>query len=198
MTLGSTLISLALLLIVAVVLARPFVRQRGRPARSTRRRVLLDEKEGLLAAIRQLEFDHDMGLIPDEGFAHERQELVQQAADLLRQLDELGMGPEAGPEPALAVPSRPTVSDGDLDAAIEAAISARRRSPAPVGAPVPPARDGAASVAAPARTPANEAAPDRAAVTITRPARFCPQCGSPVTPGDNFCAACGQRLTPKP
>ena len=48
---------------------------------------LLTQKEALMEQIRALEFDHDTGKLPDEEYNEHRADLVQQAADVLRQID---------------------------------------------------------------------------------------------------------------
>lgn len=58
-----------------------------------------------------------------------------------------------------------------IDAAIETAVAQIRRQTAPPAAVKPPA-----------------------AASGNGQAKFCPQCGSPVDPGDKFCTNCGHKL----
>ncbi len=56
-------------------------------------------------------------------------------------------------------------------------------APAPVAQPVPPTPPPASPPPGPVAAPAAGAGP-----------RFCPQCGTPTTPGARFCRSCGRQL----
>lgn len=101
MTTGSILIALALFLIVALFVARPFLMPTPPPMVVTEKDRLEAEKEALLARIRALDFDVETGKQNSEEWEGEREFLMQKAADVLRQLDETE----------------------DVDAAIEAAVA---------------------------------------------------------------------------
>ncbi|HEX6384000.1 MAG TPA: zinc ribbon domain-containing protein [Anaerolineae bacterium] len=120
MTTGSILLGLALLILVALFLARPFLRRpvAGERRRSASYQTLLARKEALLQQIRELDFDHETGKIPNELYQPQRMQLVSQAAALLQQLDEMAVktGPAASP---------------DVDAQIEAAVARLRTRPSP-------------------------------------------------------------------
>lgn len=161
MDLGSILLGAALLLIVAFLVARPWLDPAAaREAEPDLAAPLLLERERLLAALRDLDFDHATGKLPEAEYAAQRAQLVAEGAQVLRQLDALA--------PAAAPASAPAVDDE-----IEAAI-ARLRQPA---APSRPADADIEAAVARRRQPAA--------------ARFCGQCGQPLRPGDRFCGACG-------
>ena len=101
MTTGSILISIALLLVVGLFVARPFLLPTTPPKPISKREQLEAEKEALLARIRALDFDAETDKQADEEWQGEREFLMQKAAGVLRQLDEVE----------------------DTDAAIEAAIA---------------------------------------------------------------------------
>lgn len=98
----TTAIALALAgaLAVACVIwvARPFVRE-PEPADDTfaapeeRRVLLLDERDRVLAALKQLEFDHRTGTVSDEDYRATVGSLRRQAADAIRALDALDAPP---------------------------------------------------------------------------------------------------------
>jgi hypothetical protein len=120
MDLGSLLLGLALLLLVGAYVARPlFEAAPAEPVPAEAHADLIAEREAVLSALADLEFDHRTGKISAEDYQAQRAALVSQGAAILRRLDESGAG-------------RP---DLDLDAEIEAAIAARRRAPAPPPAP---------------------------------------------------------------
>jgi hypothetical protein len=149
---GSLLLGLALLVIVAAYVARPlFERAPAQPAEAAPHAELLAERENVLAALRELDFDYATGKLDEADYQGQRARLVSQGAEVLRQLDAAG-----------AADSQPAPS---LDEQMEAAIAALRRTPASNG-----------KMAAPATTPERacpncgaEAAPDD---------RFCARCGA--------------------
>ena len=101
MTTGSILIGIALLLIVGLFIARPFLVPVSEPKPISKRELLEAEKEAILARIRALDFDAETDKQADEEWQGEREFLMQKATDILRQLEEVE----------------------DSDAAIEAAIA---------------------------------------------------------------------------
>ena len=106
MDLGSLLLGLALLLLVAFIVARPLIEgRRLDEAGPTPADDLLAEREGILAALRDLDFDHAMGKIADEDYAPQRAQFVARGVEALKQLEKLG-----------------------VEDAIEQAIAARRKA----------------------------------------------------------------------
>jgi hypothetical protein len=110
MTIGSILLGLALLVIVALFLARPlFTTTRQSTAyASDRRRQLEKSKEAYLNEIRALDFDHETGKVPTEVYEQQRAQLVVEAAAVLEELEGLPAAEE------------------DVYSQIEAAIAAKR------------------------------------------------------------------------
>jgi hypothetical protein len=104
----TTAIALALAGVLAVVcvlwVARPFVRE-PKPADDTlaapeeRRLALLEERDRVLAELKQLEFDHRTGTVSDEDYRASVGALRRQAADSLRALDTLDAAPSPAEEP---------------------------------------------------------------------------------------------------
>lgn len=93
MNLGAILLLLAVAVIVCLILFRPFLEPSARAASQAglesdhRQSSLLAEKERLLAAIQELEFDHQSGKIDDATFPTLHHELMQKAARVLAVLD---------------------------------------------------------------------------------------------------------------
>lgn len=195
MTTGSILLGVALLIAVATYLTYPFwgAPEQTRRVRQSKSDLLHDQKEAILAQIRVLDFDFETSKLPEGAYNAQRAQLLAEATAVLQQLDALTGGPASDDalEAAIARARQPQpASPDDLDSAIEAAIArARKKSPAAVPAAAP----AAAPVAVPAATNATNA-PAPTAVANGRPARFCPQCGSPVQAADKFCVACGHKL----
>lgn len=151
------MLALALVLVVMLILSRPFLvhpDQLVRPAKKQKAlHKLVREKDAILDEIRDLDFDHDTGKIPTEVYEPQRAFLMAQAAELLKTIDERKQRRKK---------PRPSVAQE-----IETAVAQLRNS-----------------------TPA----PQPKAAPTNGLAKFCPECGQRVDPGDKFCTACGQPL----
>ena len=131
MTIGSILLGVALAILVGLVLARPLLQaSREEQKNLSRRQILVAEKEAILAQIRDLDFDHDTGKMPDEIHQNQRAQLMNSAADILKQLEQM-----AGKAPQSAVPV--VNKAGDIDDDIEAAVTRMRQAKKVRSAPKP-------------------------------------------------------------
>ncbi|MCP4418118.1 MAG: zinc-ribbon domain-containing protein [Chloroflexi bacterium] len=113
MAIGSILLGTALLVLVGLFLARPFLRPQEEEVALTEQQQLLEEKEALLDQIQALDFDHETGKIPTELHAHQRAYLVEQATAVMQAID--GMGTVITPDAI------------DVDIEMEAAIARLRQ-----------------------------------------------------------------------
>ncbi|MBI3762546.1 MAG: zinc ribbon domain-containing protein [Chloroflexi bacterium] len=165
---GSLLLALALLLVVAAFVARPILdRVREREHAPGTADVLLAERESVLTALGDLDFDHATGKTVDEDYQPQRAALVGQGVEILRQLDALGVnGHDAD----------------DVEMQVEAAIAARRSRSDPRGKGDSRGRSDADIERAVAATRGKIAA-------IT-----CHNCGAPAHADDKFCSKCGTAL----
>ena len=176
MDLGSILLGVALLLVVVFIVARPWLEPAAAQAGDADpAEPLLAERERLLTALRDLDFDQATGKLPSDEYAAQRAELVAHGAAVLRRLDEVAPGRAPAPGADAAA---------DLDAEIEQAI-ARQRAPA---APAPARRPAAVEAEMEAAVARRRQAP---AAGRPGPARFCGQCGRALRPDDRFCGGCG-------
>lgn len=128
---------------------------------------LISRKDSVMVAIKDLEFDHQVGKLSEEDYERFNARLRQQAIGYLQQIDKLA------PQSA------------HLDEALEVEIARQRKTrTAPVavnGKSAPVAAQMVAPVVAPVvAVPAGEVA-----------ARFCTNCGQALAPGHKFCANCG-------
>lgn len=198
MDLGSIFLIFSLFILVGLFVARPFfegqrllvgVHDTGEHERSS----LLAERDHILDALQELDFDHVLGKIPEEDYPTQRAALLHRGAEVLRKLDEISN--QTG---AHSVEDR-------LEEAIAArrADSARGRessasqtlAPASQGGQKTPASTGSIKAAASDADDNLEvilanrkrARPDKAA-------GFCPQCGSPLQVSDRFCPKCGKKI----
>lgn len=89
MDVNSILFILSLLILVILYVSQPFVTQRSVSVTTTDREVssLLAERERILEALEELDFDNSMGKIPEENYPTQRARMIQQGAKVLQQLD---------------------------------------------------------------------------------------------------------------
>jgi hypothetical protein len=127
---------------------------------------LLAERDRILRALQELEFDFSLGKIPEEDYPIQRQYLLQKGAEVIKSLDKID-GDEIREDQVQRIEAVIETNrvDGDKksekmvkDIDIESLIAARKRS--------------------------KESKPDG----------FCPKCGKPVSKNDKFCAKCGNTL----
>lgn len=106
MAIGSILLILALFLLVLFYVAAPLVMdERSAKGQAEQVSALLAERERILEAILELEFDQQLGKVPEAVYASQRQRLTEKGVATLKALDELG-----GAAPA----------DEDIEALIDA------------------------------------------------------------------------------
>lgn len=88
MTTGSILVIVSLIMIVGLVLLRPFLMPKSKQAMLSERQFLEAEKEALLARIRAIDFDMETGKQHIDDHAAEREFLMDRATNVLQRLDE--------------------------------------------------------------------------------------------------------------
>jgi hypothetical protein len=183
MDVGSIFLILALVFVVGLFVSRPFFAARPKTADPTalsdgdehRRSSLLAERDRLLTAIQELDFDHRLGKIPAEDYPSTRAGLLQNAALVLRRLDEF----------------QESIERGSVEDRIEQAIAARRADAAAVKAASAPAAAPLAVAVAAREDDLEELIAARRRERDEKSAGFCPKCGRPVKKSDRFCSKCG-------
>ena len=168
MELGAILLLIALLLGVGLYLAAPLmgVGPRRDPQDSPEASSLLAERDRIINALQELDFDFKLGKIPEEDYPTQRASLLQKGADILRKIDLLA------PQPSSAQ---------DTEARLERAIAARRADSANTKPEV--SDDELESMIV-----------SRRKGHAKKSAGFCPRCGKPVMVSDRFCPSCGKSL----
>jgi len=183
MDIGSLLLILGLLLLVALFIARPLLEKRSVAVSQEEHELsaMLAERYRLLNSLQELDFDYALGKIPEEEYPAQRSLLVQQGVEILRKLDEL----------------QGVSATQDIDVRLEAAIAARRADASRLQVAV--AGNGASAMRAAAHTAGPD--DDLEAIIASRrrqrkekSAGFCPQCGGPVQKSDRFCPKCGTKV----
>lgn len=182
MDIGSIFLLLALLVLTSLFIARPLLDRETvavTPEVDLKERelsTLLAERDRVLTALEELDFDNALGKIPQKDYPGQRERLLKQGTEILRKLDEL-----EGDE-----------SDVDIERRIEAAIAERRtisdqEEVVAEGRPITVMAD-ADDVVEVQLAAKRRARQDKSA-------GFCPQCGHPVQKSDRFCPKCGNALT---
>lgn len=142
---------------------------------------LLTRKDSTLRAIKELEFDYQVGKVSEEDYARFDQRLRRQAIGYIRQIERLTPYTAALEDELEAeiARQRRTVGDGDRTASMV---------PESVPESVPE------RAAAPAAAVVNAASEGTVAAASTASTHFCTECGRSVTPTQRFCGHCGTRL----
>jgi hypothetical protein len=126
MDVGSILLLLALVILVAAFIASP-LRNEGKKTDQREINIelseLLAERERVLDALAELDFDNEMGKVPDELYPVQREALLKRGAAILRLLDEYM------PEEIETAEAAPEIStEFDPDDPVEALIAAKRKA----------------------------------------------------------------------
>lgn len=177
MDIGSIFLILALFIPVVIYISRPLMERTATSVSHEEQDIstLLAERDQVVATLQELDDDYNLGKIPSEYYPTQRQTLLQDGANILRQIDAYQSTPAAA-----------TAEDR-----LEAAIVARRltfdSAQATVrknGNAVPPVPDDDLEqrIASRRRTMQGKAG------------GFCPKCGRPVQAADRFCPKCGATL----
>jgi len=180
MDIGSIFFLLGLLILATIFIARPFFIQRDTSvsSRDNELSMLFAERERVLNALQDLDFDHSLGKILEADYSIQRADLITQGVDILQKIDKL----------------RSETTSSSIEGHLDAAIAARH-----AGA----SRTGVATTSSRKRTIPIEVSPDDEleAMLATRrrerkekAAGFCPSCGRPVQFSDLFCSKCGASL----
>ncbi len=184
MDIGSIFLILGLLLIVGLFVARPLLEERSAALSQEEHEVstLLAERDRLLTALEELDFDNSLGKIPEDEYPAQRAVLVQRGVEVLRRLDALQVDGYAGNE------------DERMDAAIAARRAETCSQPVPVSGSGSPVRVKPTPLAVGQDDDLEALIASRRRERKEKAAGFCPQCGGAVQKSDLFCPKCGRKL----
>lgn len=166
------LIALLLIGILAFVAYPLFNPSRGKIAGETDAlETLIAQRDSTYDAIRDLDFDFQLGKLSQDDYTTLRDKYKARAAQVLQQLDALGNG-----------------NGKDADADIEVQVAKLRRANTEA--------DVEAQVARLRRAKTDSVEDEIARVRAARKSGggFCSKCGTPHQAGDKFCAKCGNKL----
>jgi ribosomal protein S27AE len=127
MELAAVFLLLAVVLLVGFYVTIPFF-SRLRTVRGVDQTAsaLMAERDRVLAALQELDFDRALGKISEEEYPVQRETLVQRGADILRQLDERQVAAKPVAKPAAKPVAPAASSDDDLEDLIAARRSVRK------------------------------------------------------------------------
>jgi hypothetical protein len=173
MDIGAIFLLLAVILLAVLFVSRPFTERRRTATVSAEEQglsSLMAERDRLLTALQELDFDHALAKIPSEDYPVMRADLLQRASDVLRRLD--------------ALQPQSIATTADAESRVEAVIAARRAD--------------AAIQESEKREVSDDDLEDlvaaRRAVRKEKSGGFCPKCGKPVLRADRFCPHCGKAI----
>jgi len=189
MDIGSILLILSLFIFVALFVSRPLLSTEAAGKVSVRAvdddelSHLLAERDRILNAIKELDFDYSLHKIPEAEYPIQRAALVHQGAEILKQLDEMGIiQPETSNKSTASAPPQTKETDSKARTNLDEARNGRKRVET-VGKVVDP-NDALEVIIANHRRNRKEKA-----------AGFCSHCGCPLKVSDHFCPRCGNPVT---
>ena len=199
MDIAALFVTLAILILVAIYLYAPLARRYARPVTEEEHEfsALMAERDRVLNALQELDFDFKLGKIPSEDYPAQRANLLQKGADVLRKIDELSSAEASGLKYETAQqPKKPSRRQAKL-----------RETPAGVSIVAESEEDRIEQAIATRRADASIKQRDLTDEDIEsmisarrmkrkeKSAGFCPKCGKPVLISDRFCPSCGKALT---
>ncbi|MBC8333998.1 MAG: zinc ribbon domain-containing protein [Anaerolineales bacterium] len=167
MDIGAIFLLLALITLVGMYLAQPFLERRNQivSAEELELSSLLAERDRYISALKELDFDHTLGKIPAGEYPVQREELLNKGVDALRRLDAYQAGG-----------AQTTTAEDRLEAVIAAHRADATDAPGADGTD-----DELESLIAARRSKRKE-----------KSGGFCPNCGHPILGNDKFCTNCGK------
>jgi rubrerythrin len=168
MDIGVILLTLSVLLLAVLFIVWPLfeARQSASALQGQDLSALMAERDQVINALQELDFDNSLGKVPEEDYTQQRTELVKRGAEVLRKMDELSAQP---------------VSADDAEKRLEAVIAARRADASVTASQGVDADDELESLIAARRSERKE-----------KSGGFCPNCGHSVLSSDRFCPKCGK------
>jgi hypothetical protein len=126
------------------------------------------ERDRVINALQELDFDFKLGKIPEEDYPVQRAELLQMGTGILKKLDDLSTTASLDQE------------RGTVESRLEKAAAAGRTD--------------ASSTSVLTDDEIESMLAARRKARKTKSAGFCPRCGKPVLTTDLFCSNCGKAL----
>jgi len=169
MQIAALLLTLGVIILVGLYLYTPFLERHGRRITDEEHELsaLMAERDRAVNSLQELDFDFNLGKIPEGEYPAQRAALLEKGADILRKID--SYSPKAD-------------SAQDTKSRLEKAVAARRA-------------DASASQESVTDDDIESMIITRRKSRTDKSAGFCPSCGKPVMKSDRFCPSCGNSLS---
>ena len=183
MDLGVILLLIALLLGVGLYLAAPLMSTHSGRVLQENQEVssLMAERDRIITALQELDFDFKLGKIPEEDYPVQRAELLQIGASVLKKLDHLS----SNQSPGNAFPKE-AQKGVKAESRLEQAAAANQADRS--------SRDASNKSDRITDDEIETMLATRRKARKTISAGFCPRCGKSVLITDLFCPHCGKAL----
>jgi len=176
MEIAAILLTLGVTILVGLYLYAPLLERQARRVTAEDHELssLLAERDRVVNSLQELDFDFNLGKIPEGEYPAQRAVLLQKGADVLRQIDSFSaLTPNPSPNGR---------GERDNEDRIEKAVASRRADASIKQAEL--TDDDIESMIVSRRKGRNG-----------KSAGFCPKCGKPVVVTDKFCPSCGKSLS---
>lgn len=179
MDLGSLLLILGIFILVILFISLPFVKRRTVPVRGENSDMSswLAEQDRIIDALLELDFDHEMGKIPDEIYQQQRRHLLTKGVSIMQQIESRSGNMLIGKKKPGEYAGNTIQTNHSQNSS-----SGKQGGKRPLATP----DDDIEVLLATRRRERGEKA-----------GGFCPQCGSPLQMSDRFCPHCGEALSPE-
>ena len=164
-------------ILVVFFISQPLINRRAAPIRRHRITgqpisVLQAERDRVIRALQELDFDYSLGKVPEEDYLSQRNTLLQEGAEVLQKLDAL----------------QPQTITRKAGARLEDALDARGKATPQTLSVSNTAQqyDNLEALIASRRRDRNGSSPREKSIG------FCPQCGKSILKSDRFCPKCGR------
>lgn len=125
MELPAILLLIGIFILVSVFVARPFVQMLHPKPESVTESSMKAKHEQIISSLRELEFDHSLGKIPEEDYFEQRTELIRVGVLVMKQMDSETIDPTRILA-AQSVQEDKVVSDIEIEELITKRRSSRR------------------------------------------------------------------------
>lgn len=191
MELGSILLIFALLIIVIWFISRPLldpgkvVSHSENNQKEHERSYLLAERDRVMNALKELDFDHSLGKIPEEEYPHQRSLLMKRGVEVIQRIDFIEATPSSNEIDYIfkedLAERRTEFKKIETDQLQTLTNNGRKRVEA-VSKVTNPNDDLEVMLA------------NRRRERLEKASGFCPKCGGPTQISDRYCPKCGADL----